>query len=95
MAILAIFDVPGMTSAQYDQIITDLEEPDGRISHVSAPKEGGWIVIDVWESEEHLTKFSERLIPVIQAAGATRKASGLLHNYIFKSWFWGGRFVID
>ncbi len=71
MAILAIFDVPGMTSAQYDQIITDLEEPDGRISHVSAPKEGGWIVIDVWESEEHLTKFSERLIPVIQAAGAT------------------------
>ncbi len=71
MSILAIFDVPGMTSAQYDQIITDLEEPDGRISHVSAPKEGGWIVIDVWESEEHLTKFSERLIPVMQSAGVT------------------------
>ncbi len=71
MAILVIFDVPGLTSAQYDQIFNGLEAPDGRISHVAAPKEGGWIVTDVWESEEHLTKFSERLIPVMQAAGAT------------------------
>ena len=41
MAILAIFDVPGLTSAQYDQIFNDLEAPDDRISHVAAPKEGG------------------------------------------------------
>ncbi len=70
MAILAIFDVPGLTSAQYDQIFNGLEAPDGRISHVAAPKEGGWIVTDVWESEEHLGKFSEGLIPIMQADGA-------------------------
>jgi len=75
MAILAVFDIPGLTSATYDQILKDLEaaglgNPDGRIYHVAAPKEGGWIVTDVWESEEHLGKFSEGLIPIMQAAGA-------------------------
>ena len=76
MAIRAVFDIPGLTSLHYDQIINDLEvaglgNPDGRIYHVSAPKLGGWIVTDVWESEEKLAKFSEGLIPIMQAAGAT------------------------
>ena len=65
-----------MTSAQYDQTVKELEaaglgNPDGRIYHVAASKEGGWFVDDVWESEEQLSKFSEGLIPVLQAAGVT------------------------
>ncbi len=65
-----------MTSDQYCQTLQELEaaglgNPDGRIYHVAAPKEGGWFVTDVWESEEHFGKFSDGLIPVLQAAGVT------------------------
>ena len=42
MAIVVEFNTPGMTAAQYDSIITDLENkgagsPDGRASYVAAP----------------------------------------------------------
>ena len=76
MAIVAVFDVSGMTSAQYEQTINDLENaglgnPDGRIHHVAASTEDGWFVADIWESGEQLEKFSESLIPILQRAGVT------------------------
>lgn len=57
MAIVAVFDIPEMTSEQYDQGLKALadagfEHPDGRLHHVAAPKDGGWFVVDVWESGE-------------------------------------------
>jgi hypothetical protein len=74
MAIAVVFDAPGMTAAQYDEITQNLDaageaKPDGRLYHVSAPTETGWLVVDVWESEEKLARFTETLIPLIQQAG--------------------------
>ena len=76
MAIVVEFNTPGMTAAQYDSIITDLENkgagsPDGRASHVAAPSSDGWFVVDVWESQEQFDKFGEVLVPLVQAAGIT------------------------
>lgn len=76
MAIAAVFDVPGMTSAQYDKVIKDLEaagegSPEGRLYHLASSKEGGWFVVDVWESPELLNQFAQTLMPTLQKAGVT------------------------
>ena len=50
-----------------------LEVPAGGIFHVAGPSpNGGWRVIEVWESEEDAYKFfNERLKPALEAAGVT------------------------
>ena len=74
MAFTVVFDAPGMVAAQYDEIIKGLEDagegkPDGRLYHVSAPIESGWLVVDVWESQEQFARFAETLVPIIEQAG--------------------------
>ena len=76
MAIITIFDIPTMNSEQYERVINELEEagvgnPDGRRYHIAATKDGGRLIVDVWETEEQLNKFSETLIPILQGAGVT------------------------
>ena len=76
MAIVASFNIPGITADQYDRVAQALEAkgaeaPEGRIFHVAAPTDTGWLVVDVWESEEHFGRFGEMLIPVLMAAGVT------------------------
>ena len=74
MAVTVVFNVPGMTAGQYEQIIAGLDErgaasPDGRLFHVASATEGGWLVVDVWESEEKFGRFAEVLTPLVSAAG--------------------------
>ena len=76
MAIVAEFNIPGMTADQYDRVVQELEAkgagaPKGRTFHVAGPTDTGWRVVDVWESEEHLDRFGETLIPVLVAADVT------------------------
>ena len=76
MAIVAEFNIPGMTAEQYDRTVQELEAkgagaPEGRIFHVAAPTDTGWFVVDVWESEEYFSRFGETLIPILVAAGVT------------------------
>ena len=76
MAIIAIFDIPSMTSEKYENVIKELENsglgnPDGRLYHVAASKDGGQIIVDVWETNELLNKFAEPLVPILDGAGVT------------------------
>ena len=32
---------------------------EGQIAHIAAPTDGGWRVVDVWESEEAFHKFAQ------------------------------------
>ena len=89
MAILAEFNQPGMTAAQYDRVIQELERqgvgaPDDRSYHFAAPSADGWFVVDVWESQAQLDKFAEVLMPTLQAAGIAAAAPEIraLHNTI-------------
>ncbi len=89
MAVTAVFEVPGMTSQQYDTVIKNLEArgagaPDGRLYHVASPTPDGWLVVDVWESEEKLGKFAETLMPVLASAGVQPPAPKVYkaHNII-------------
>lgn len=76
MAIAVTFDIKGMTAEQYDRTVKDLEAagqgaPDGRTYHIACSVDDGWIVVDLWESPEQMQKFSETLIPILEAAGVT------------------------
>jgi DNA-binding CsgD family transcriptional regulator len=58
-----------------------LEKPAGGIFHVAGPSpNGGWRVIEAWESEEDARRFvAERVLPAFEAAGAPpprRRSSG-------------------
>jgi hypothetical protein len=72
MAVAFLQELPGATQEQYDQVVETLrgQTAEGRIFHVSGPIEGGWRIVDVWESQEAVNKFfQEQLGPAAQEAG--------------------------
>ncbi|WP_327280175.1 MULTISPECIES: hypothetical protein [unclassified Streptomyces] len=91
MAILMHAAVPGITADQYDALHAKLRDIpgifDGCISHVCVATPAGLDIYDVWESEQHMDAFSEKLMPVVQEQGweapAARPAVFPVHNYGF------------
>ena len=76
MAIAMLVDNPEGSQEVYDKIIEQLgvnEKPAGGVLHVAGPSpNGGWRVVEVWESEEDAKRFvTERLAPALRAAGAS------------------------
>lgn len=81
MAVAVVFEFPGMTQAQYEAsadkvtggrgAVTRLSDwpVPGVISHTSAPTPDGWMVVDVWESEEAFERFAEIIVPALQELG--------------------------
>src|SRR6266566_4717285 len=59
MAVAFLQELPGATQEQYDQVVETLrgQTAEGRIFHVAGPIEGGWRIVDVWESQEAVNKF--------------------------------------
>lgn len=72
---VVIMNSAEFTAKNYDQVWDDLraagaDHPAGLISHVGfANPDGGWMVVDVWESAEAFKAFSNVLIPIIQKTG--------------------------
>lgn len=74
MAIGLRLKFDGGTQDQYEAVHSELgiaeNPPEGMIFHSAGPIEGGWGVIDFWESREHFDRFQQsRLGPTIQALG--------------------------
>lgn len=74
MAIGLRLKFEGGTQEQYDAINAgvdaDSNPPEGLIFHAGGPIEGGWGIIDFWESRAHFDRFQqERLGPAIADAG--------------------------
>jgi hypothetical protein len=64
----------GGTQEQYEavhgQIDADANPPEGLICHAAGPVDGGWGIIDYWESRDHFDRFLEsRLGPAIEELG--------------------------
>jgi hypothetical protein len=74
MAVAMMVDNPEGSQEIYDSVRErlGLEEPAGGIFHAAGPSpNGGWRVIEVWESEEDAKAFvTERLLPAFDALGA-------------------------
>ena len=65
----------GVTVEQFAQLQAvldpDANPPDGLVFHASGPVEGGWGVLDFWESRPHYDRFAaERIGPALDAIGA-------------------------
>ena len=82
MAIVAIFELPGMSQAAYEQTCemlnpgrgvlksrSDWPVP-GLLTHTAAPSSDGWFVADVWESEEAFQRFGDVITPILKEVGA-------------------------
>ena len=74
MAVAMMVDNPNGSQELYERLraLIGLERPAGGIFHVAGPSpDGGWRVIEVWESEEDAKRFFEdRLLPAAEAVGA-------------------------
>ena len=71
MAVVQVHELAGMTREMYEQAMRDLSlsgPPPGSHLHAFGPMEGGWRIIEVWESEEAAGRFygSERFRQMIQ-----------------------------
>ena len=75
MALAFIFEVDAMTADQYDGIMAAMGLADadgfnsvaGVVAHIAGPKgDGGWRVVDIWESEDAANAFyaSDQFAPV-------------------------------
>ena len=72
MAVGLIFEAPGMTRAQYEQVLDEVTAdgpPQGVRSHVAGSTENGWCVVEVWESREAFDRFfADKLQRALQRA---------------------------
>jgi hypothetical protein len=89
MAVAMIVDNPEGSQEIYDAVRekVGLERPAGGIFHVAGPSpDGGWRVIEVWESEEDAKRFvKERLMPAFEAVGGSLPPPPQfwpVHNYM-------------
>jgi heme-degrading monooxygenase HmoA len=63
MTVMMIAELPGTTTAQYDQVNEKLgirgpgDEPEGLIQHVAGDTGDGLLIVDVWESQEAFERF--------------------------------------
>jgi hypothetical protein len=74
MSVLIRFQPPSLTTEQYDETIRKLEgqgdfPPDGLDLHVCFGSDGSLRVSEVWDSQEKLDAFGERLMPVLSEVG--------------------------
>lgn len=74
MPIAMMVDNPFGSREIYDKVRKHigLEQPAGGIVHLAGPSpNGGWRVVEVWESEEDARRFfTEHLQPALEAAAA-------------------------
>jgi hypothetical protein len=66
--------VAGVTGEQIDKLNATIDPdgnpPAGLLFHASGPVDGGWGVIDFWESRAHFDRFAqERIGPAMASLG--------------------------
>jgi hypothetical protein len=89
MAVAMMVDNPEGSQEIYERVrdLLGMDKPAGGIFHLAGPsRNGGWRVIEVWESQEDAQRFvSERLRPALEAIGVPVPPQPQLwpvHNYI-------------
>ena len=76
MAVGIRIKMEGVTADQFNvmerSVDPDGNPPEGLIFHASGPIDGGWGVIDFWESRGQFDRFAEQRIgPAVAAAGVS------------------------
>lgn len=79
MSVLIRFTPTGMTMAQYEETVEKVKAggqwpPDGMDYHVCFGNDGDLKVSEIWDSEEQIQAFGERLMPILEEAGINMAA---------------------
>ncbi len=89
MSVLIRFAPASLTVKQYDESVRRLQEaghfpPEGLDYHVCFGSEGNLRVSEIWDSQEQLDSFGERLMPVLADIGIEPGEPELLeiHNIV-------------
>jgi hypothetical protein len=89
MTVAMLIDNPNGSHEIYEQLRErmGLDQPAGGVFHVAGPSpNGGWRVIEIFESEEDAKRFlAERLGPAAEAVGTPPPPPSELwpvHNYM-------------
>jgi hypothetical protein len=73
MAVGIRIKLAGITQEQFDhvhdQVNPDRTRPKGLLFHASGPIDGGWGIIDFWESRADFDAFAPRIAEGMTAAG--------------------------
>lgn len=82
MPVVIVQQGPTFTQEKYDEVVRRLSGKDrmespsdwpaeGLLVHATGTGEGGFRVVDVWESEEAFRNFGESLVPILEEMGVT------------------------
>ena len=89
MSILIRFAPESLTAEQYDESVRRLEEagpwpPDGLDHHVCFGTDGSLRVSEIWDSQEQLDAFGERLMPILSEVGIDPGKPEVMpvHNFV-------------
>ena len=74
MSVVVRHQPKGLTRKQYDEVSHRMESagnwpPDGMDMHVLFGEEGDMHVSEIWDSQEQLDAFGERLMPLLSEIG--------------------------
>jgi quinol monooxygenase YgiN len=89
MAVMITAEVKGQTQQGYDGILgmlaDSLKKAPGFVLHTAHPVEGGWRVIEVWESDDDANQFfakhvAPNLPPGIRPKRSVQELHGLVRG---------------
>jgi hypothetical protein len=81
MAVVFVHQGPSVTKERYEEAVrlvaggkSRLETPadwpvEGLLAHIAGEAEGGFRIVDVWESEEACRRFGDRIMPILKEVG--------------------------
>ena len=77
--ICRIYDVKGATLEDYDTVFGRVvtEKPDGARAHIAGTTEDGLMVIELWESREHIERHMAQLDQTMEETDIGLSESGL------------------
>lgn len=75
----------GLTQEQFDEVNRHVDPignpPKGLLYHASGPIDGGWGVIDFWESRADFDAFGHRIQESVAAAGVELQAAPDINEF--------------
>src|SRR5947209_3941529 len=87
MATGMLVQIPGMGSDVYDSVMGHLgwDEkplPQGFVSHYAGSTPDGWVVFDIWESQQDFERFYEERLKHALAAATGGQAPPMEPTYV-------------
>jgi len=70
--VVTLLEFPGLTREQYEAVGASLPggAPEGIRYHSCGPVEGGWRIVDVWDSQAAFDRFvDDTYLPAVRNAG--------------------------